>query len=78
MAEMIHEATGLTVEQIRTMPYEDVQAAIEQKIGHPLDYTLEPGTLSSGNMLIDMGRVITSREIQQRVEEIGRRKRGGV
>ncbi len=73
MAELIHKTTGLTVEEIRTMNHEDVQTVIEEKIGHKRDYALEPGALSSGNILIDMGRVITSEEIQRRVNMLGRR-----
>ncbi len=73
MAEYIHKATGLTVEQLRTMDHEEIDAAIEKVVGHPLDYALEPGALSSGNMLIDMGRVVTSEEIQRRADKIGRR-----
>ena len=70
MADLIHRSTGLTVEQIRNTPLEEVHAAIEKKIGHKLELGLEPGKYSSGNMLIDMGRTISSEEIQKEIDKI--------
>ncbi|MDP3799974.1 MAG: hypothetical protein Q8Q90_00945 [bacterium] len=70
MAALIKKRTGLTVEEIRRMPLEEVHAAIEAKIGHKLSLELEPGCISSGDVLIDMGRVITSEEIERAVDKI--------
>lgn len=58
MAEIIFRKTGLTIEQIRSMPIEEVHAAIEKKIGHKLTYGLEPGI---------RGRFILSEEIDNKV-----------
>ncbi len=41
-AKMIHQHTGLTVKQIRDMPIEEVQAAIEKKVGRRLRVRAEP------------------------------------
>lgn len=61
---------GLTVEEIRRMPLEEVHATIEAKIGHKLYLEFETGCISSGDILIDMGRVITSEEIEKAIDKI--------
>lgn len=71
MAILIKKKTGLTVEEIRRMPLEEVHMAIEAKIGHKLSLELESaGYVSSGDVLIDMGRVITHEEIEKAIDKI--------
>ena len=43
MAELIRNSTGLSIGQIRTMPTEKIQMAVEKKVGHGLDIDLDPG-----------------------------------
>jgi len=72
IAELILKDTGLTPAQISRMDHEEVTRIVERHTGHKItEYALGPG-LSSGNILIDMGRVITSEEIQRRANKIGR------
>lgn len=58
MAALIKRATGLSVDEIRLADTDDIHRSIEAKIGHKLKLGFEPGLISSGDVLIDFGRII--------------------
>lgn len=65
MRTIIQRATGMSVEEIDRADHETIHRSIEKKIGHKLELGLVPGRLSSGNVLIDAGRIITPEEIER-------------
>ena len=58
MADLIQRTVGLSVEEIRRADTEEIHRSIEAKIGRKLELGFEPGLVSSGNVLIDLGRII--------------------
>lgn len=65
MANIIRDATGMSVEEIRQADTEAVHCSIEQQIGHPLTYGYEPGHETRGNVLIQAQRIIRPGEIER-------------
>lgn len=71
MAEIIKRRTGLTPEQISGMNHDEVRERIEAHTGHKITkFGLEPSAISSGNIMIDLGRVITREEIDAEIAKV--------
>jgi shikimate kinase len=58
MAALIQRSVGMSVEEIQHADTDEVHRSIEEKIGRKLQLGFEPGFISSGNVLIDLHRII--------------------
>lgn len=66
---LIEEDTGLSIEELQTKPIEDIQAAIEEKLGHVLRFGRVPDYAARGSMLIALDETIQSEEIEAELDK---------
>lgn len=69
LASIIEESVGMSIDEIRRKDFSEIDSSIEERIGHPLKFGLEPGHCGRGNMLIQMGRTISPEEIEEKMEK---------
>ena len=69
LALIIEESVGMSSDEIRRKDFSEIDHSIENRIGHRLKFGREPGHCARGNMLIQMGRTISSEEIERRMKK---------
>lgn len=73
--ENIFEATGMTVEQINDMDFEDIDAHIGKKVGHKIKkYIIDESLASRGQVYSDMKRFLYNDEVDKGLKKHDRRK----
>ena len=71
----IFDATGLTVEQIRDMDFEDIDANIAKRVGHPItEYIIDDSLAGRGQVYSDTDRFLTMDEVDKGLGGHDRRK----
>lgn len=71
----IFEATGMTVEQIIDMDFDDIDARIGKKIGHKITgYIIDDALASRGQVYSQIDRFINMDEVDKGLSEHDRRK----
>jgi len=69
MASVIEKSVGMPLDEIRRKDFSEIDRSIEERVGHPLKFGCEPGHQGRGNMLIQLGRIISPEEIERRMEK---------
>jgi len=64
MAALIQRTVGMSVEEIKQADTGEIYHSIKVKIGHKLKLGFEPGLFSSGNVFIDLRRIIWPEEMR--------------
>lgn len=73
--ENIFEATGMTVEQIIDMDFEDIDAHIEKKIGHKIKkYIIDERLAGRGQVYSETDRFLHMEEADKGLKKHDRRK----
>jgi aspartyl aminopeptidase len=73
--ENIFEATGMTVEQIIDMDFEDIDARIGKKVGHKIKkYIVDERLASRGQVYSEMERFLHMDEADKGLKKHDRRK----
>ncbi len=70
MSATMKQKTGMTLEELRVAPVEDIDARIEAKLGHPLRSGREPGLVTKGSILIEFGETISPEELEAEIAQI--------
>lgn len=73
--EHVFEATGMTLEQIANMDFEDIDKFISQKVKHKIkDYILDERLVGRGQVYSHAKRFITMEEVDRNLKKNDRRK----
>ena len=73
--ENIYEATGMTVEQIIDMDFEDIDAHIGKKVGHKItEYIIDECLAVRGQPYSETGRFLRMDEVDKGLKKHDRRK----
>lgn len=71
----IFETTGMTVEQIGNMDFEDIDAHIGKKVGHKIaEYIIDDALASRGQVYSQTDRFINMDEVNKGLKKHNRRK----
>ena len=63
MQSVIEGSVGMSLKDIKEKDVEEIQGSIEERSGEKIELSKEPRHSLRGNILIQMGRTITSNEI---------------
>ena len=73
--ESVYEATGLTVDQIADMDFDEIDASIAKRVGHVItDYILDDSLASRGQVYSETKRFLRMDEVDKGLEKHDRRK----
>lgn len=73
--ENIFDATGMTVEQIVDMDFEDIDAHIAKRVGHAItEYIIDDRLASRGQVYSETERFLTMDEVDKELRKHDRRK----
>lgn len=67
MKQIVKDSTGFTPEEIRSKSVDELNSAIEKKVGHELKYAHEPGIHARGSVLISQDRIITPSQVAKKL-----------
>ena len=71
----IYETTGMTVEQIKNMDFEDIDIRIGKKIGHRIkDYIINDSLISRGQVYAETGRFLHMDIVDKGLKKHDKRK----
>ncbi len=71
----IHEVTGMTVEQIVDMDFEDIDACIAKKVGHKIrEYIIDERLANRGQVYSETTRFLHMDDVDKGLKKHDRRK----
>ena len=70
MRNFVEKVTGISFEELRTRPIEEVQGRMEARLGHAFCYAREPEQAARGSVLLELGEIVTPEEIEAELAKV--------